>query len=76
MDASGLSYIDSSSVHALRSIVTEFQNIDVQFYLASCPSPIFETIKKCDLYTHGKLSFKIFATIQDARTYFENTYRT
>lgn len=73
MDASGLSYIDSSSVHALHSVVTEFLNIDVQFYLASCPSPIFETIKKCDLYTHGKLSFKIFATIQDARTYFENT---
>ncbi|KAG7190053.1 hypothetical protein KM043_006199 [Ampulex compressa] len=71
MDMSALSYIDYTSVHVLRSIVAEFAQIDVQFYLATCPSPIFETIKKCDVYTYGKLSFKIFATIQDAVTYSE-----
>lgn len=74
MDMSAVSYMDSSSVNALRAVTTEFSQIDVQFYFASCPSPIFETIKKCDLYAYGKLSFKIFATIQDAITYSENEF--
>ncbi|XP_076677233.1 prestin isoform X2 [Andrena cerasifolii] len=72
MDTSALSYIDSSGVMALHSVIEEFQQVDVQFYLVSCTSPIFETIQKCDLYLHGKLSMKIFATIPDAKMYLEN----
>lgn len=71
MDTSALSYIDSSGVITLNSVMKELQQIDVHFYLVSCRTPIFETIKKCDLYLHGTLTFKIFATIQDARTYLE-----
>lgn len=71
MDMSSLSYIDSSGVITLNSVMKEFQQIDVHFYLVSCTSPIFETIKKCDLYLHGALTFKIFATIQDAKMYLE-----
>ncbi|KAK9297693.1 hypothetical protein QLX08_008736 [Tetragonisca angustula] len=71
MDMSALSYIDSSGVIALNSVMREFQQIDVHFYLVSCRTPIFETIKKCDLYLYGTLTFKIFATIQDAKTYLE-----
>ncbi|XP_076630326.1 prestin isoform X1 [Colletes latitarsis] len=71
MDMSALSYIDSSGVIALHSTITEFNQIDVPFYLVNCTSPIFEMIKKCDLYLHGKLTFKIFATIQDAKMYLE-----
>ncbi|OAD59199.1 Prestin [Eufriesea mexicana] len=71
MDMSSLSYIDSSGVITLNSVMKEFQQIDIHFYLVSCTSPIFETIKKCDLYLHGALTFKIFATIQDAKTYLE-----
>ncbi|XP_076758787.1 prestin isoform X2 [Xylocopa sonorina] len=71
MDMSALSYIDSSGVIALNSVKREFQQIDVHFYLVSCTSPVFETIKKCDMYLHGTLTFKIFTTIQDAKTYLE-----
>lgn len=71
IDMSALSHIDSTGVITLNSVMKEFQQIDVQFYLVSCTSPVFETIKKCDLYLHGTLTFKIFATIQDARTYLD-----
>ncbi|XP_029040907.1 solute carrier family 26 member 6 isoform X3 [Osmia bicornis bicornis] len=70
MDMSALSYIDSSGVSTLHSTIKDFQQIDVHFYFANCTSPIFETIKRCDLYLHGKFTLKMFATIQDAKTYF------
>ncbi|XP_017889897.1 solute carrier family 26 member 10-like isoform X2 [Ceratina calcarata] len=71
IDMSALSHIDSTGVTTLNSVMKEFQQIDVQFYLVNCTSPVFETIRKCDIYLHGTLTFKIFATIQDARTYLE-----
>ncbi|KZC05980.1 PREDICTED: prestin [Dufourea novaeangliae] len=71
MDMSALSYIDSSGVFTLHSIITAFDEIGVHFYLAHCTSPIFETIEKCDLYLHSKLTFKIFPTIHDAKIYLE-----
>ncbi|CAK9795466.1 Slc26a5 [Anthophora plagiata] len=71
MDMSALSYIDSSGVITLNSIMREFQQIDIYFYLVNCTSPIFETIKKCELYLHGTLTFKIFVTIEDAKMYLE-----
>ncbi|XP_003699670.1 prestin isoform X1 [Megachile rotundata] len=71
MDMSALSYIDSSGVSTLHSVIQEFQQIDVQFYFANCTSPIFETIKKCNLYLHKTVLLKIFATIQDAKIYYE-----
>lgn len=71
MDMSGLSSIDSSGVIMLHSAMREFQQIDVHFYVVNCTSPVFETIKKCDLYLHGTLTFKIFPTVQDAKTYLE-----
>ncbi|XP_076650373.1 prestin isoform X1 [Halictus rubicundus] len=71
MDMGALSYIDSSGVFMLHTIIKAFDQIDVHFYLVNCTIPIFETIKKCDLYLHGKLTFKIFATIQDAKMYLE-----
>lgn len=71
MDMSALSYIDSSGVSTLHSTIKDFKQIDVHFYFTNCTSPIFETIKRCDLYLHGKFTLKMFATIQDAKTYFE-----
>ncbi|KMQ92247.1 solute carrier family 26 member 6-like isoform x1 protein [Lasius niger] len=72
MDMSALSYIDPSSVQMLHLIVEEFTQVNIKFYFVNCPSPIFEMIKKCDLYIYGELSLKIFATIQDAIAYFRN----
>ncbi|XP_011702981.1 PREDICTED: prestin-like [Wasmannia auropunctata] len=72
MDMSALSYIDPSSVQVLHVIVEEFTQVDIEFYFVNCPSPIYETIKKCDLYVYGIMSLKIFATIQDAIIYFQN----
>lgn len=72
MDMSALSFIDPSSVHVLHLIVEEFTQVNIEFYFVNCPSPIFETIKKCDLYLYGEISLKIFATIQDAITYNQN----
>jgi len=72
MDMSALSYIDPSSIQVLHVIVEEFTQVNIEFYFVNCPSPIFETIKKCDLYVYGIMSLKIFATIQDAITYFQN----
>jgi len=72
MDMSALSYIDPSSIQVLHVIVEEFTQVNIEFYFVNCPSPIFETIKKCDLYVYGVMSLKIFATIQDAITYFRN----
>ncbi|XP_054007384.1 solute carrier family 26 member 6-like isoform X1 [Hylaeus anthracinus] len=74
MDMSALSYIDSSGVVALHSTITEFNQIDVNFFFVNCSSPIFEMIKKCDLYLHGKLTFKIFPTIRDAKMYLDNKF--
>ncbi|XP_012226376.2 prestin isoform X1 [Linepithema humile] len=72
MDMSALSYIDPSGVHALHAISEEFTRVNVEFYFVNCSSPVFEMIKKCDLYVHGAMSLKIFATIQDAVIYFQN----
>ncbi|XP_036146062.1 solute carrier family 26 member 6 isoform X2 [Monomorium pharaonis] len=72
MDMSALSYIDPSSVQVLHAVVEEFAQVDIDFCFVNCPSPIFETIKKCDLYIYGMMSLKIFATIQDAIVYFQN----
>lgn len=72
MDMSALSYIDPNSVQMLHLIAEEFTQVNIKFYFVNCQSPIFEMIKKCDLYIYGEMSFKIFATIQDAVTYFRN----
>ncbi|XP_018303628.1 solute carrier family 26 member 10 isoform X2 [Mycetomoellerius zeteki] len=72
MDMSALSYIDPSSVQVLHVIVEEFTQMNIKFYFVNCPSPIFETVKKCDLYVYGTMSLKIFATIQDAIAHFQN----
>ncbi|XP_039304503.1 sulfate transporter isoform X2 [Solenopsis invicta] len=72
MDMSALSYIDPSSVQVLHTIVEEFARVNIDFCFVNCPSPIFETIKKCDLYIYGMMSLKIFATIQDAIAHFQN----
>ncbi|EZA51917.1 Prestin [Ooceraea biroi] len=76
MDMSALSYIDPSSVHVLHLVVEEFAELHIEFYFVNCPSPIFETIMKCDAYVYGALSLKIFATIQDAVTYFQTEIQT
>ncbi|XP_072763166.1 prestin isoform X2 [Anoplolepis gracilipes] len=72
MDMSALSHIDPNSVQMLHLIVEEFTQVNIRFYFVNCSSLIFEIIKKCDLYIYGKMSLKIFATIQDAITYFRN----
>lgn len=72
MDMSALSYIDPSGVQALHLISEEFTQVNIEFYFVNCSSPIFEMIKKCDVYVHGAMSLKIFATIQDAVIYFQN----
>ncbi|KAL6264121.1 hypothetical protein P5V15_004199 [Pogonomyrmex californicus] len=72
MDMSALTYIDPSSVQILHVIVEEFAQVNIEFYFVNCSSPVFETIKKCDSYMYGMISLRIFATIQDAVTYFQN----
>ncbi|XP_066582584.1 prestin isoform X2 [Prorops nasuta] len=72
LDMSAISYIDPSSVNVLQSIIGEYAKLQIQFYLANCPSPIFETVKKCNVYVCGELTFKVFATIHDAVTYTKN----
>ncbi|XP_014476242.1 PREDICTED: solute carrier family 26 member 10 isoform X2 [Dinoponera quadriceps] len=72
MDMSALSYIDPSSVHVLHVIVEEFKQVNIEFYFVNCLSPVFEMIKKCDTYVYGAISFKIFATVQDAVVHFQN----
>lgn len=72
MDMSSLSYIDPSSIHVLHLIVEEFGQMNIEFYFANCLSPVFEMIKKCDTYVYGAISFKIFATVEDAVAYFRN----
>ncbi|XP_020283272.1 solute carrier family 26 member 6 isoform X2 [Pseudomyrmex gracilis] len=72
MDMSALSYIDPSSVQVLHSIVEEFAQINVEVYFTNCPSSVYETIKKCDLYIYGTMSLQMFATVQDAVTYFQS----
>jgi anti-anti-sigma regulatory factor len=71
MDMSALSYIDSSSVHVLHLIVEEFAEVNIEFYFAGCSSPIFEMIMKYDIYVYDALTLKIFATVQDAVTFFQ-----
>jgi len=71
MDMSGLSYIDPSSVRILHVVVEEFTSVNIAFYFAGCNSPVFEMIMKCDTYVYGALTLKIFATIQDAITFFQ-----
>ncbi|XP_032674737.1 solute carrier family 26 member 10 isoform X2 [Odontomachus brunneus] len=72
MDMSALNYIDPSSIHVLHVIVNEFTQVNVEFYFVSCLSPVFEMIKKYDTYVYGAISFKIFATVQDAVVYFQS----
>ncbi|KAI4502188.1 hypothetical protein M0802_002870 [Mischocyttarus mexicanus] len=73
MNMSAISYIDPTGVNAIHAIASEFAEIQINFYLASCTSPIFEMIKKCEMYMYKELSFKIFATIEDAVSYFRST---
>lgn len=76
MDMSALNYIDPSSVHVLHVIVEEFTQLNVEFYFVNCLSPVFEMIKKCNTYMYGAISFKIFATVQDAVAHFQNKVNT
>lgn len=76
MDMSALNYIDPSSVHVLHVIVEEFAQVNIEFYFVNCLSPVFEMIKKCDKYMYGAISFKIFATVQDAVIYFQSKVAT
>ncbi|XP_046815512.1 sulfate transporter isoform X1 [Vespa crabro] len=69
MNMSAVSYIDPAGVNVIHAVASEFSEIQIHFYLASCTSPIFEMIKKCEMYTYKELSFKIFATIEDAVSY-------
>ncbi|KAK2579316.1 hypothetical protein KPH14_008268 [Odynerus spinipes] len=69
MNMSAVSYIDPTGVNALHAITSEFAEIEIQVYLAACSSPIFEMIKKCEIYVHKEVIFKIFATIEDAVSY-------
>ncbi|KAL2716479.1 prestin isoform X1 [Vespula squamosa] len=69
MNMSAVSYIDPTGVNVIHAVASEFTEIQIHFYLASCSGPIFEMIKKCEMYTYKELSFKIFATIEDAVSY-------
>ncbi|XP_015181056.1 PREDICTED: solute carrier family 26 member 10 [Polistes dominula] len=73
MNMSAISYIDPTGVNAIHAIASEFAEIQINFYLANCSSPIFEMIKKCEMYIYKELSFKIFATIEDAVSYVRST---
>ncbi|XP_024945220.1 solute carrier family 26 member 6 isoform X6 [Cephus cinctus] len=66
LDMTALSYVDPSGIKSLRNIAAEYKKIDVQMYVAGCSAPVFEKIKKCDLYENGKPSFKMFVTVHDA----------
>ncbi|XP_011313736.1 sulfate transporter isoform X3 [Fopius arisanus] len=69
MDMSALSYVDPSGIKMLHAIADDFSTVDIEIYIAGCSAPVFESFVRCEKFSKGDHSFKIFATIHDAVTY-------
>ncbi|KAK9751232.1 Sulfate permease family [Popillia japonica] len=69
LDFSAVSYIDPVAVHLLRSLASEYSELDIALYVASCSGPIFEMLAKCDKYEGEKIKINIYPTIHDAVLY-------
>ncbi|KAK3583256.1 hypothetical protein CHS0354_011141 [Potamilus streckersoni] len=65
IDCSAWSFIDPKGIKTLTSIIREYQDAEVEIWLASCSGDVQEMFEKMSFYkTLGR--DKIFATIHDA----------
>ncbi|XP_072753756.1 prestin isoform X3 [Anoplolepis gracilipes] len=67
LDFTALSHIDLAGANAMRNIIDEYCNIGVSVYIAGCSSPVYETMKKCNLVEYNENHFfAMFPTVADA----------
>lgn len=65
LDFTSLSYIDPSAIMTIKSIIEDFQKIDITVLIAGCSDHIYEKMKQCELFKKDDF-FQVFPTIHDA----------
>lgn len=66
IDFSALSYVDPSGCTALKLLISEFNKISINIYIAGCSCPTYEMMKKCGVKELDNGSFKYYPTVHDA----------
>lgn len=69
LDFSAIAYVDPSAISALKTLVNEFQKINVTMFIAGASSPVYELMKKCGLLELPSDKIKFFPSIHDAVKY-------
>ncbi|XP_076685648.1 prestin isoform X4 [Andrena cerasifolii] len=66
LDFTGLSHIDLAGATTLGNLINEYCDIDIPVYVAGCSGPVYEMMRKCNLFEYKGGLFAVFPTIADA----------
>lgn len=69
LDFSALTYVDPSGVQFLRQLKSDYNQLNIELYIAGCSGPVYETFKKCDKWEGKQSKFMIYPTVHDAVLY-------
>uniref|UniRef100_A0A336MP87 CSON003030 protein n=1 Tax=Culicoides sonorensis TaxID=179676 RepID=A0A336MP87_CULSO len=69
LDFSALSYIDSSGVSFLKTLVNDYNKQSISVFIGGSSCPVYEMMMKCGIAEMKSDKFKLFATVHDAVTY-------
>ncbi|KAK4878201.1 hypothetical protein RN001_010707 [Aquatica leii] len=76
LDFTALTYVDPSGVQILKSLDGDYRHVGVDMYICGCSSPVFEKLKKCQMYYGKNGNFTIFPTVHDAVLYSQSVANT
>lgn len=66
LDFTGLSHIDPAGATTLGNLINEYCDIDIPVYVTGCSGPVYEMMRKCNLFEYKSGLFAVFPTIADA----------
>ncbi|XP_012817139.1 solute carrier family 26 member 6-like isoform X1 [Xenopus tropicalis] len=69
LDFSAVSFIDTVGVKKLKNIFEEFREIEVDVYLASCPTSVFRQLEHSHFFKGSIGKASVFASVHDAVSY-------
>lgn len=76
LDLAALTFIDPSGVTQLKLVQTEFKEKNVEFYVAGCSGPVYETLRLCDVEANKGTRFQVFPRVHDAVMFAKLTFFT
>ncbi|XP_068108798.1 solute carrier family 26 member 6-like isoform X1 [Hyperolius riggenbachi] len=69
LDFSSVSFIDTVGTKMLKIVFEEFREIEVDVYIANCPSPVLRQLENSNFFNEHVTPASIFASIHDAVSY-------